>query len=157
MAQDESRFDGMSENPYESPQVAASKVHYPIEPLSPTTILVLYIIVGVSGLGIGAASRLARPLFQGTIHYEALAELGIKVLLGFILVPVCRLLVDRKPLTNYWAASVCLWGGAFLGWSWINLRVWEDYFFLNLLWMFITASVGTVVLLVWSKLASRSG
>lgn len=147
----------MTENPYESPQVAAEFRGDPVDSLSRTRALVLCVVLGAIGLGIGAASRLARPQFQGSVHYEALVELVIKIALGLVLVPVCRFLGGSRPVSAYWMSSVSLWGGALVGWSLINKRVWEDYVFVNLLWMFVVASVGTILILIWRKLASRGG
>ena len=140
----------MADNPYQSPQVAAFHAGSDSSDSS-RRMGVLATVVALIGVGIGAVSRLARPLFEGPIHYEAIGELVLKIVIGLALAGVCYLWDDRRPLKSYWGISACLWGGALLGWSLINLKVWEDYVFVSLLWMLLTTSVGTAGLLIWRK------
>jgi hypothetical protein len=146
----------ITENPYQSPQAAPSpsdgeQSNVP----SRRSFLVLPLAMGIFGLGIGVASRLARPLFRGGFHVEAIAELGLKIAIGLLLVIVCRRIAGRRPLALYWCASATLWGGALMGWSVIHGAVWDDYFFINLIWMLITSGVGTVAFFVWRRRAVR--
>lgn len=69
------------------------------------------------GLLLGATSRLIRDQIPGDIHYEALAELLVKLLLGLGLTAFYAQARMQDKYLRYSVVTLVLWAGSTFGWS----------------------------------------
>ena len=139
-------------NPYASPQaktLAADRPPRPIGTVDVWTVARRWILLAtVLAFFSGIGSRMARPFFPGSIHYETIAALVVlsimclSLLLRFWRFPLMQGLISLN------VGVLCSWTTFTIGWSVVHGAVWEDLVDLSLVSWACSAAVGSITLLL---------
>lgn len=135
----------MTINPYASPDASSSLL--PDDRLKRSNSLWKQAVIfwGI-GLLLGATSRLIRDQIPGDIHYEALAELLVKLLLGLGLTAFYAQPRMQDKYLRYSVVTLVLWTGSTFGWSFVNGRFWIDHVGVNAVGLLIALATGCLSL-----------
>jgi hypothetical protein len=86
------------------------------------------------GVGLGIISRMVRPLFDYSIHWEALASIIVLAAIVAVLAVANRQLKPGRGLAMLEAETLLLWAGFAGGWSILEGRLWDDLLVVCALW-----------------------
>ena len=100
--------------------------------------------LAVGGI-VGFVSRTVRPLIDGPIHYEAIAEMGFKMLVSILLLWVSIRSKAERPIQWLAIAILALWLGSTLGWSAAERGVWTDYLVVNAIYGLLTLAIAVAI------------
>lgn len=135
----------MTINPYAAPDASSSLL--PDDRLKRSNSFWKQAVIfwGV-GFLLGAISRLLRDQIPGSIHYDALAELGVKLLLGLWLTFFYAQPRMEDKYLRYSVVTLVLWTGSTFGWSFVNGRIWVDHVGVNAVGLLIALATGCLSL-----------
>ena len=112
------------------------------------TLIVTPLMCLVIGTAAGALSRSFRNDMSG-VHYEAIIELGVKVLVNVAVLIACFLIPKNWiRLLNYAVATSLLWASSTIAWTVMNGGMFRQHLAVNAISLFVALIVGMVILLV---------
>ena len=94
------------------------------------------------------------------VHYEAIIEMGVKVLVNVAVLVACFLIPKTwMRILNYGLATSLLWTSSTVAWTIVNGGVFHQHLAVNLISLVVAMIVGVIILLVVAlvKYAMRAG
>lgn len=147
-------------NPYEPPinkHLGNSRSHGSAIPL--IILIVTPLICLVFGTAAGAVGRSFRNETSG-VHYEAIIEMGVKVLVNVAVLVACFLIPKTwMRILNYGLATSLLWTTSTIAWTIVNGGFFRQHLAINIISLVVALIAGVVILLVvaLAKYAMRGG
>ena len=102
----------------------------------------IHAVCFVAGISVGFLSRLFRPYILGSIHFEALSELGLKIAISITVLWLASNSRTHRPVQRFTLSVLALWIGSAIGWSILNGSMWTEHLIVNASGCLITLALG---------------